>query len=193
MRVLTCNLHEAKEKDTEALGRLISETNPAIVALQNWHARYQKPIFADEPWHSRPEGQLYVASRYPITDVELFRHPSITQAAAAARYELQTPIGASSYSGTGQGRRELSQTHRRAGASQRPCGRGRTRSSDQYSWSEILIFRWRASFIVNSGTTTPTHSPRPVSGGGSRFVRDIRVYASITFLAVQAGAAGAAG
>jgi endonuclease/exonuclease/phosphatase (EEP) superfamily protein YafD len=94
MRVLTCNLHEAKEKDTEALGRLISETNPAIVALQNWHARYQKPIFADEPWHARREGQLYVASRYPITDVELFRHPSITQAAVAARYELQTPIGA---------------------------------------------------------------------------------------------------
>jgi vancomycin resistance protein VanJ len=91
IRVLTCNLHEAKDKDTEALGRLIQDTNPAIVAIQNWHERYQKRIFGEEHWHFRRLDQLYLASRNPIGAVALWQDPSITKAAAVARFEVHTP------------------------------------------------------------------------------------------------------
>jgi endonuclease/exonuclease/phosphatase (EEP) superfamily protein YafD len=66
IRVLTCNL-KGHCKDNPALDALIRDAVPDIVALQGcWHqARVRWP----EGWHAIQQGELLVASRYPLREV----------------------------------------------------------------------------------------------------------------------------
>jgi len=74
IRTLTSNV-QSDHVDREALARLIEQTRPDIVALQECDPDYH-PTWPSG-WHSYRAGGLLVASRYPIRDVRirLLRHP----------------------------------------------------------------------------------------------------------------------
>jgi endonuclease/exonuclease/phosphatase (EEP) superfamily protein YafD len=67
VRILTCNVQGGNHLDSEALPALIRRLRPDIVALQE----YGGDTRMDWPpgWHVQKEGQLVVASRYPIPEV----------------------------------------------------------------------------------------------------------------------------
>jgi endonuclease/exonuclease/phosphatase (EEP) superfamily protein YafD len=93
LRVLTCNVHRS-ELDARALDELIAEARPDVVALQEWTSRHEG-VFAGGGWHVRRDGELYLASRYPIRKVEVLNDHSFSGGrwGAVARYELETPAG----------------------------------------------------------------------------------------------------
>jgi endonuclease/exonuclease/phosphatase (EEP) superfamily protein YafD len=93
LRVLTCNTHRG-QLDAEALGTLVAATDPDVVALQAWSERNEPAVFAYGHWHVRRDGQLCLASHYPILTGEALDDPDFRgRDSAAARYELETPGG----------------------------------------------------------------------------------------------------
>ncbi len=94
VRVLTCNVHRG-QLDPEALANLIAVTDPDIVALQGWSRRHDQAVFASGRWHVRQQGQLCLASHYPVRAAGLLDDPDFTGVAdsAAARYEVEAPGG----------------------------------------------------------------------------------------------------
>jgi endonuclease/exonuclease/phosphatase (EEP) superfamily protein YafD len=94
VRVLTCNVHRS-ELDPVALGALVVETGPDVVALQGWSSGYEPVVFADGEWYVRRDDQLCLASRFPILGGELLDDPAFTAGDyAIARYRLDAPGGA---------------------------------------------------------------------------------------------------
>jgi endonuclease/exonuclease/phosphatase (EEP) superfamily protein YafD len=93
LRVLTCNTHRS-QLDAEALGVLVAATDPDVVALQAWSAGNEPAVFAYGDWHVRRDGQLCLASHYPIRGGESLDDPDFRgRDSAAARYELEAPGG----------------------------------------------------------------------------------------------------
>lgn len=83
LRVLTCNLH-GKSADLNSLTRLLREVKPDVVALQEWpHAATLDP-FADGTWYVAGEGELRLASRYPVVPI----HDRSEEAGGFVRYQL---------------------------------------------------------------------------------------------------------
>jgi vancomycin resistance protein VanJ len=72
IRILTCNL-KGHCRDNAALDALISESDADIVAFQGWKpdARVHWP----DGWHVCGQGELVVASRYPVSEVSLWSGP----------------------------------------------------------------------------------------------------------------------
>jgi len=88
IRVLSCNGHYNK-LDVLALSRLIEQTQPDIMALQGWLGK-NNAIMSEKKLHTRRDGELYLASRFPLQKVEaasdrIFRGGH----GALARYELE--------------------------------------------------------------------------------------------------------
>jgi vancomycin resistance protein VanJ len=93
VRVLTCNVH-GRDLDPQALAAVVASAEPDVVALQYWAPRYGPVVFASGDWHVREDGQLCLASRYPIRSAELLDDPDFTHTGSAAgRYEVETPAG----------------------------------------------------------------------------------------------------
>lgn len=93
VRVLTCNIHR-DALDPEALGTLIAVTGPDVIALQDWSSQHEREVFAYGDWHVHRDGQLCLASRYPIRRAESLDAPEFRgRDSAATRYELETPDG----------------------------------------------------------------------------------------------------
>jgi endonuclease/exonuclease/phosphatase (EEP) superfamily protein YafD len=93
LRVLTCNVHR-HDLDPAALGVLIAATDPDIVALQGWSSGPERRVFAQGDWHAARAGQLLLASRYPIRQVEGLDDPDFTGGDyAIARGEVDAPCG----------------------------------------------------------------------------------------------------
>ena len=93
VRVLTCNVH-GHDLDPAALAALIASSEPDLVALQSWNPQHDPAVFASGDWYVREEGQLCLASRYPIRRAELLGDPAFAHAdSAAARFEVKTPAG----------------------------------------------------------------------------------------------------
>jgi len=93
IRTLTCNV-QANHLDQDALARLIEQTRPDIVALQECNRDF-RPNWPSG-WHSYQARGLLVASRYPIRDVQirLARHPPQRWPRVSAMYcVLETPQG----------------------------------------------------------------------------------------------------
>lgn len=68
LRVLTCNLH-GRATDLNLLARLLRQTRPDLVALQEWPHGATLDPFAEGTWYVAGEGELRLASRYPLVPV----------------------------------------------------------------------------------------------------------------------------
>jgi vancomycin resistance protein VanJ len=97
VRLLTCNIHR-QQVNAGQLDALIKSTEPDVVALQDWSSAGHDSLFADQRWHVRRDGQLLLASRFPIARVTIVNLGTpldgpADERAAAICYELQTPVG----------------------------------------------------------------------------------------------------
>jgi endonuclease/exonuclease/phosphatase (EEP) superfamily protein YafD len=101
IRLLSMNVHREKVRLDE-LARLIRETDPDLVALQDWTSRHDS-LFeglnaAGASWKVRREGELLVASRFEIGEVRVLPLASIgvgpkSDRGAAASFEIITDRG----------------------------------------------------------------------------------------------------
>ena len=97
VRLLTCNIHR-HQVNVDELGAFIGTTQPDVAELQDCSSAEQDILFAGPGWHVHRDGQLLLASRFPIvrvTPVDLGKAPeeSANERCAAACYELRTPAG----------------------------------------------------------------------------------------------------
>jgi vancomycin resistance protein VanJ len=92
LRVLTCNMHYAKVP-VGPLDRLIDETGPDVVALQEWRDGLDSNALATSEWHTHRESGRFLASRYPIRRTETIGDHSFGDRGSVSLYELNTPTG----------------------------------------------------------------------------------------------------
>ncbi len=97
LRLLTCNVHRQQLKP-ESLATFIAEVQPDVVALQGWSEANYERVFAGRTWNARREGELLVASRFPIqrvTSLDLSDGTSIPagERGAAGLFEIAAPSG----------------------------------------------------------------------------------------------------
>ncbi len=92
-RVLTCNVQH-QNVDATALAELVAQTQPDVIALQECVPAYPTDWLAD--WNVRRAGNLLIASRHPIRDVEWHLRsypPSRWPGTHALRCVIETPQG----------------------------------------------------------------------------------------------------
>jgi endonuclease/exonuclease/phosphatase family metal-dependent hydrolase len=94
LRILTLNTHR-REVDAAAFATLVADTQPDVVALQEWTSTNKIDVFLRDRWHGQRVAELYLASRYPIRRFEVLEHPSFADGrwGAVARFDLDTPGG----------------------------------------------------------------------------------------------------
>ena len=93
LRVLTCNL-DGNAFDRARLAALVAEVEPDVVAIQECPADFQ-PDWSGT-WRICRQGELLIASRHPIGQVEprLHRHPrSSWPSVNSLRLSVETPAG----------------------------------------------------------------------------------------------------
>ena len=98
LRVLTCNVDQAS-LDPRAFAGLLEEVRPDVVACQAWTSRHEQIVFGKERgpghWYVKRDGELLLASRYPITAAErVLGGPFTAGDGSFARFEVSTPAGA---------------------------------------------------------------------------------------------------
>ncbi len=97
LRFLTFNVHR-QHVDADRLVEYIAAANPDVIAIQDWSSANSEKLFAGGMWHVQCEGELLVASRYPIgrvTPIDFADDSKAPKAerGAAACFELLTPTG----------------------------------------------------------------------------------------------------
>lgn len=93
LRVLTCNVHRGAVAPP-ALADLIDTLAPDVVVLQDWASRDAPGLGHRTDWHRRRDDELYVATRFPLLDTELYNSRQFSEGRGSlARYALETPIG----------------------------------------------------------------------------------------------------
>ncbi len=98
IRILSCNIHRQK-LDAERFKQLIESTEPDVIALQDWSSKHEEALFGDSKWHTQRDGELFLASRFPIMKTTQVISPPSEQPGftvrygAAAAYQLLTPDG----------------------------------------------------------------------------------------------------
>jgi endonuclease/exonuclease/phosphatase (EEP) superfamily protein YafD len=98
VRLLSCNIHRS-QLDVEAFKKLIDTVSPDAIVLQDWTSSHEELLFGDSRWHTRRDGELFLASRFPIVRTTQLLSPPKEQPGftvrygAAAAYELLTPSG----------------------------------------------------------------------------------------------------
>jgi endonuclease/exonuclease/phosphatase family metal-dependent hydrolase len=99
LRVVTCNVHRHALSDDE-FKAVLDDVRPDLVALQDWSADHGSQLFNAGSWNCRRDGELFVASRYPILEarpIPLDEPPPVSflvRLGTAAYYRIQTPLGA---------------------------------------------------------------------------------------------------
>lgn len=91
LRLMTCNIH-GQALDRMAFGTLLEQVRPDVLVLQEWSSQHD-PLFASEGWHVHRDGDLLLASRFPIRRVEDLAQNRWGSSAEAVSYELATPCG----------------------------------------------------------------------------------------------------
>ncbi|MDZ4754984.1 MAG: endonuclease/exonuclease/phosphatase family protein [Phycisphaerae bacterium] len=94
LRIVSCNVHR-QHMDAAKLAAYLAEVQPDVVALQDWSSSHDN-LFAGAEWHVRREGELFVASRWPIGEVTPLAFPALpstpqAERGAAASFELLLP------------------------------------------------------------------------------------------------------
>jgi vancomycin resistance protein VanJ len=91
LRVLTCNV-DGEHVHTDALRGLLDETQPDIVAMQEWPAGWNPADVLPPGWHVEKGKGLCLASRWPIRPTETVRNAAGWRD-IISRYDLETPAG----------------------------------------------------------------------------------------------------
>lgn len=92
LRVLTCNVGGGT-LDRVALGNLINEARPDIVAFQEWGNAEPATVLWEGRWHAKVEQGVCLASRYPIRRVERLDRSPTQLRGLALLCELELPEG----------------------------------------------------------------------------------------------------
>lgn len=93
LRLLTCNVH-GRFLNESALADLISDTKPDVIVLQEFPAQFAPAFLLDGHWYAREDGELFIASRYPIPTSENFGEANWFEwGGAAMRYDIAAPQG----------------------------------------------------------------------------------------------------
>lgn len=90
LRVLTCNLHR---QAAEALSALVAASAPDVVVIQEWPTGQPPTAFGAGYWHFSVNGELLLASRYPILKVTDLTVQHWPEPGMAVCYELEMPGG----------------------------------------------------------------------------------------------------
>ena len=93
LRVLTCNTHWHTVRIPD-MQKLIADARPDIVALQECSVETAQAIFSAGDWCVRMDGELCLASRYPLKKVfDIGRADWPDLYGIAVQYQVQTPTG----------------------------------------------------------------------------------------------------
>jgi vancomycin resistance protein VanJ len=98
LRVVTCNIH-GRQLSAAEFKAVLDDLRPDVVALQDWSAHGREDLFPPSTWNIRRDGELLLASRYPIIQAQsitLAEPPPVDfkiRLGAAAYYRLLTPLG----------------------------------------------------------------------------------------------------
>jgi vancomycin resistance protein VanJ len=93
LRIVSCNLKWGASVPG-ALADVISGACPDVVALQGWESVYDLPALLPGPgWHLSVQGELGLASRYPIRDASVLGGERLKGGGNVGRYTLETPEG----------------------------------------------------------------------------------------------------
>jgi endonuclease/exonuclease/phosphatase family metal-dependent hydrolase len=89
LRIVTCNVH-----GKSALNRIIKDNDPDIVLLQEWPGSKEKPTADGKPWYTRVDGELLIASRFPILSTDVMTDKTWSDwGGSVARYTIAAPGG----------------------------------------------------------------------------------------------------
>ena len=98
VRVLTCNIHRQHLNAAE-FKSILDDLRPDVVALQDWSSAHEPELFGDSAWNCRRDGEIFIATRYPILKAEtiaLDEQPKPEwkiREGNAVYYSVQTPLG----------------------------------------------------------------------------------------------------
>jgi len=98
LRVVTCNIH-GQHLNAAEFRAVLDDLRPDVVAVQDWTSKDQAELFPPDTWNTRRDGELFLASRYPISaaqSIPLDEPPPVNfkiRLGAAAYYHLLTPVG----------------------------------------------------------------------------------------------------
>lgn len=90
LRVLTCNMHYTRSTSAR-LDRLIIESDPDVVAIQEFRDSARSEELTRTGWHTHQLPGLFLASRFPIRKAERIGPHSTDPDGSVGRYELLTP------------------------------------------------------------------------------------------------------
>ncbi len=89
LRIVTCNVH-----GKAALDAIESELTPDVIVLQEWPRGKEPALAKCKCWNIRQDGELLLASKYPILAAQDYREPGWAKwGGAAMRYDLDAPGG----------------------------------------------------------------------------------------------------
>jgi len=92
IRLLTCNVHR-HQLDAHGFSEFVSISKPDIISLQDWtHAHFDQ-LFGQGGWHVERDGELCVASRYPIQRMADVRAGRWSSKGSVVHYGIQAPWG----------------------------------------------------------------------------------------------------
>jgi len=97
LRLLTFNVHR-QHVDADQLARYIATVNPDVIAIQDWSSADNGALLTGNGWNVHREGELLVASHYPIGKVTPIDFSDVSdvpkaERGSAACFELLTPNG----------------------------------------------------------------------------------------------------
>ena len=97
LRMFTCNIHR-QHVDADALAKFVADLQPDVVALQGWSEKDHEELFGSGRWNVHKEGELLLASRFPIKNVTVVDLTDSVntppgERGAAALFELESPRG----------------------------------------------------------------------------------------------------
>ena len=92
LRVMTCNA-DYRALNTAAFAKLVHDVQPEIVVMQGWSSAHEA-AFADASWHTRRDGELFVASRLPLLSAEASADSAFAgKNGSLAHYRVRSSFG----------------------------------------------------------------------------------------------------
>ena len=92
LRVMSCNA-DYRALDTAAFAKLVRDAQPDIVVAQAWSAVHDS-AFAGDQWHTRRDGEMFIASRLPLLSTAASTDPAFAgKNGALAHYRVRSSFG----------------------------------------------------------------------------------------------------